>query len=338
MRLLRPKHENYLDKTECPACGSTRIVHWYSAPDRFLIQENPYKLYYCTCCSLVWVGNPPSKEEILEHYGPQYHSIVSEGKEGGKEDYSSKWQPAIRAIHEFKSGGAILDMGCSSGNFLRSLPKDRWKRYGIEINSATAERAEKNAGAEVFVGDILDASFPPESFDVVSGFDVFEHVYEPVEVLKKVKSWLKPDGIVFLQVPNILSWEAAFFGSFWFGLDVPRHLFHFSPQSLQQIGKVVGFGQPLIRTRPVSFVEHSANYVIDGMLRTMGIGKGSMRRKSKPNICWRTLRKIYRVLLLSPLTAAAAQSGKSAIVEAVYLNKVRKQTPAAPLASAANKV
>jgi 2-polyprenyl-3-methyl-5-hydroxy-6-metoxy-1,4-benzoquinol methylase len=324
MGILKSNNRNFLDNETCPACGSTRIILWYSAPDRFLLQEKHYHLHYCTVCSLVWLGNPPPPEEILEHYGDQYHSIVSEGKEGGKEDVSSKWRPAIREIEKYKSGGAILDMGCSSGNFLRSLSKDRWKPHGIEINPATAERARKDAGAEVFTGDVLDAAFPHESFDAITAFDVLEHMYQPVEVLKKVKTWLKPDGIIFLQVPNILSWEARWFGSYWFGLDVPRHLFHFSPRSLVTIGRTLGFEDLSVTTVPISYLEHSFNYVIDGMLRKIGLRRGSMRRKNKPNLCWRSVRKIYRMLALQPFTRAAAHAGRSALVEAVFLNKVRK--------------
>jgi 2-polyprenyl-3-methyl-5-hydroxy-6-metoxy-1,4-benzoquinol methylase len=326
MGIPKPKDRDFLDHETCPACGSTRIIDWYSAPDRFLLKDKAYHLYCCTICTLAWVGNPPPPEEIMEHYGDQYHSIVSEGKEGGKEDVSSKWRPAIRAIEKHRSGGAILDMGCSSGNFLRSLSRDRWKPYGIEINTATAERAGNEAGAEVFNGDVLDAEYPPDTFDVVTAFDVLEHMYQPVEVLKKVKTWLKPDGIVFLQVPNILSWEARFFGSYWFGLDVPRHLFHFSPKSLKTIGRTLGFGDLSVTTVPVSYLEHSFNYVLDGWLRKLGLRRGSMRRKDKPNLCWRSIRKIYRILALRPFTQATARAGKSALAEAVFHNKVRKPT------------
>ncbi|MBU0754696.1 MAG: class I SAM-dependent methyltransferase [Planctomycetes bacterium] len=324
MRFEKPKHRSYLVDINCPACGSTRVFHWFSAPDRFLIKDHLYQLNVCTCCTLAWVGNPPPKDRIFEHYGDHYHSIVSGGKEGGKEKFSSKWQPAIRDIHKIKSKGTILDLGCSSGNFLKSLPPDQWKRYGIEINAATAERAVVNADAEVFNGDILDAPFEPGSFDVVTAFDVLEHVYEPVEVLKKVKTWLKPDGIVFPQVPNIRSWEVSLFGSFWFGLDVPRHLFQFSPESLRYIGRTLGYEEVSIKAKPVSYFEHSTNYLIDGLIRKLGGHRGSMRKKTKPGICFRSVRKLYRTLFIKPITHLAACSGKSALSEVVFRNTVQK--------------
>src|ERR1017187_3489649 len=131
-------------------------------------------------------------------------------------------------------------MGCSSGAFLESLHGDGWKLHGIEMSTEPAKNAEARSGAQVFVGHILEAPFRPESFDVITCFDVLEHLYEPRQVLTKVMEWLKPGGIFYVLVPNIDSAEARVFGSYWGGLELPRHLFHYSPASLSFLAKSVG--------------------------------------------------------------------------------------------------
>ena len=102
----------------------------------------------------------------------------------------------------------------------------------LPMSEDCAKTAEARSGARVFVGNILDAPFPPESFDVITWFDVLEYLYEPRRVMARVSEWLKPGGIFYVLVPNVDSAEARVFRSYWHGLELPRHLFHYSPASL----------------------------------------------------------------------------------------------------------
>ena len=79
-----------------------------------------------------------------------------------------------------------------------------------------------------------------ESFDVITCFDVLEHLYEPRRVMAKVGEWLKPGGIFYVLVPNVDAAEARVFGSYWHGLELPRHLFHYSPASLKFLAELGG--------------------------------------------------------------------------------------------------
>ena len=82
--------------------------------------------------------------------------------------------------------------------------------------------------------------FRRESFDVITCFDVLEHLYEPRQVMARVGEWLKPGGIFYVLVPNVDSAEARVFGSYWHGLELPRHLFHYSPASLKFLAESAG--------------------------------------------------------------------------------------------------
>ena len=108
------------------------------------------------------------------------------------------------------------------------------------MSAESAKQAQAKSGANVFIGNILDAQFPPETFDVITCFDVFEHLYEPRRVMAKVAEWLKLGGIFYILVPNVDSAEGRVFGTYWHGLELPRHLFHYSPSSLKFLAESAG--------------------------------------------------------------------------------------------------
>ena len=139
------------------------------------------------------------------HYTDAYHKLIS----AAGENSPHRWRDRKATLTQYKQSGALLDLGCSSGAFLEFLKGDSWKLYGIEMSADCARRAEARTGAHVFVGDIPDAPFPPESFDVITCFDVLEHLYEPRRVMARVGEWLKPGGIFYVQVPNVDSAEAT---------------------------------------------------------------------------------------------------------------------------------
>ena len=214
----------------CPACGHTGAQEWLRASDRLHGRQEQYTLVRCPGCSLVWLSHPPKPEDMHLHYTDAYHKLISEGGQNSPQ----RWGFRKTALTQHKQSGALLDLGCSSGSFLEFMRSEPWDLYGIEMSAEGARTAELSSGAQVFVGNILDAAFARETFDVITCFDVLEHLYEPWRVMAKVGEWLKPGGIFYVLVPNIDSAEARVFGTYWHGLELPRHLFHYSPASLQK--------------------------------------------------------------------------------------------------------
>jgi 2-polyprenyl-3-methyl-5-hydroxy-6-metoxy-1,4-benzoquinol methylase len=218
----------------------------------------------------------------------------------------------------YKSGGSILDLGCSSGGFLRSLDPDSWIPYGIEMSAEVARHAEVNAGAQVFVGDILDAPFTPNSFDAITCFHVFEHLYQPREVLKKVSTWLKPGGIFFTMMPNIDSAGARIFKSYWYALELPRHLYHFSPASLRHLAQSVGLREVSLTTNREVFIEESARYMVDDLRCKMGSPRAPMAKRHPRSLARRAVRKGFRITILPVLNALASLAGNGESIHAVF--------------------
>jgi SAM-dependent methyltransferase len=109
-----------------------------------------------------------------------------------------------------------------------------WRVSGIEPDEAAATLARRYTD-ELHVGDVLTAPFGPGRFDVVTAFHVLEHVPDPVAVARRMLEWLAPGGLLIVEVPNAEGLGAAIFGRAWSGLELPRHLSHFSSATLERV-------------------------------------------------------------------------------------------------------
>jgi 2-polyprenyl-3-methyl-5-hydroxy-6-metoxy-1,4-benzoquinol methylase len=300
----------------CPVCGQNGAREWLRAPDRMHGRQQIYTLARCPSCTLVWLSHPPTPQEMSEHYTPEYHRLIS----GAGETSPLRWSKHKEELRPYKQAGALLDLGCSSGAFLQSLREEPWELFGIEMSSECAQRAEARSGAKVYVGDILEAPFAPGSFDVITCFDVLEHLYEPRKVMSKVKTWLKPNGIFYVFVPNVDSAEARVFGRYWCGLELPRHLFHYSPTSLRYLAKSVGLHEVALVTTRNPSVGNGIRYFFDDVFRTFGISRTPLAYRGDASLPWKIVRKIVRLSVLRVLLTMAPLAGEGEAIHAVFQN------------------
>src|SRR5947207_4514048 len=135
--------------------------------------------------------------------------------------------------------GRYLDVGCGSGAWLGLARALGWRVAGIEANEAAARKARQFTD-EIHVGDVLEAPFAAARFDVVTAFHVLEHVVDPVAVVRRMLDWLAPGGLLIVKVPNAGGLGAALFGRAWSGLELPRHLSHFTPETLERTVRKAG--------------------------------------------------------------------------------------------------
>ncbi len=300
----------------CPICGSGGSEKWLRAPDRFHGQPELYQLMRCASCSMVWLKNPPMPHEMGRHYGSDYDRLIASAGESSP----GRWRGRQETLLRYKTGGALLDLGCSSGSFLETLMGSSWKLHGIEMSEATARKAQVKAGAQIFVGDILEAPYPAASFDAITCFDVLEHVYEPQKVMAKVQEWLKPGGIFYVLVPNIDSAEARLFGTYWYGLELPRHISHFSPPSLRRVAMSVGLEEVDLQTHRNSALGYSVRYIDDEVLHRLGISRKPLAMAKSPSIPWRAFRKLFRVSIEPVLLKLSSLLGSGESIHAVFRN------------------
>ncbi len=307
------------ESAPCPICGKTEGKEWLRGSDRLHGRREQYLLTRCRACSLVWLSNPPCPSEMHLHYTPAYHSLIS----AAGQNSPNRWRDRKEAIAPYKQSGALLDLGCSSGAFLESLKNEPWQLYGIEMSADEAKMAEAKSGAHVFVGNVPDAPFCSATFDVITCFDVLEHVYDPRQVMTKVAEWLKPGGIFYVLVPNIDSAEARVFGSYWHGLELPRHLFHYSPASLRFLAEIAGLQEVAIETCRNPAVGTSLRYIWDDVFGAVGIRPTPVAYRREARLPWRAARKLVRMTVLRALLAMAPMVGGGESIHAIFRKEFR---------------
>jgi 2-polyprenyl-3-methyl-5-hydroxy-6-metoxy-1,4-benzoquinol methylase len=127
--------------------------------------------------------------------------------------------------------GTLLDIGAGTGGFLRAAKKRGWSVTGIEPNTSARNLANSKAPNTVFDSDALQ-TFQNQSFDIITFWHVLEHLSDLEDDIKTVQNLLKPNGRIVVAVPNFKSYDANYYKGFWAAYDVPRHLWHFSQQSI----------------------------------------------------------------------------------------------------------
>ena len=125
----------------------------------------------------------------------------------------------------------LLDYGTATGDFLVYMQKETFSVSGVEPNKKARTIANKQLENKVLVS--IDEI--KEKFDVITLWHVLEHVPEPEKLIENLKERLLPDGIILIAVPNYKSYDARKYGKYWAAYDVPRHLWHFSPQSVNKL-------------------------------------------------------------------------------------------------------
>ncbi|MDZ7633755.1 MAG: class I SAM-dependent methyltransferase [Bacteroidales bacterium] len=149
-----------------------------------------------------------------------------------------------------KVSGTLLDIGSGTGYFASFMQLQGWKVTGIELNEQARNYSVTGLGITAIPP--ADAwNIPDKSIDCITFWHVIEHLYDPGRWMSEVKRILKDDGSCIIALPNLNSADAEWFGGQWAALDVPRHLWHFSPHSLIRFIGKYGFNCEKTRSLPL---------------------------------------------------------------------------------------
>lgn len=143
----------------------------------------------------------------------------------------------------------ILDYGCGAGDFLLYAKNNKMNVFGIEPNESALKITQNKIGKENASNESIQNL--NGQFDIITLWHVLEHVPELLEFIEQLKSRLNPEGKIYIAVPNYKSYDARFYKNFWAGYDVPRHLWHFSPDNLEKLFN--SFGMKIEKTYPLWF-------------------------------------------------------------------------------------
>ncbi len=225
-------------KPECIICN---------IKSEFLMKKDGFDLYKCNSCSLVFVY-PQPKPEFLKDEVYSYESGYQSNKKGNYGEYPDiKTERIIEIIKNKFDSGKLLDVGCSSGEFMYFARKRGFDTYGIELNRRTAEIAKAN-NPNVYNGFLHDIKFDNEFFDIIFLGDIIEHVNSPHDFINECKRILKKNGLIVISTPNLdCIWSKSTFILYrlfnipWSSVTPPYHLFQFSIANLDLFMEHKGF-------------------------------------------------------------------------------------------------
>ena len=217
----------------CIVCNSKNKRLLLLSSDSDGLYNNNFEIRKCNECGFVWTSPQPDEKEMQKSYFSRYYvenipyitSFFSKVFINGR----------IKKIETFKSSGRILDFGCGDGEFLQRLDKRKWEAIGTDFSESALKRIKSKKINFRFIKCEVNKLNLGDNFDVISLWGVFEHISSPHKVLKSFRKMLKKDGLLFLCIPNIESYEAKLSGRKWFHLDPPRHLFHYSPNTIKKL-------------------------------------------------------------------------------------------------------
>jgi len=238
---------------ECPSCNKSDFTKHLSCTD-FTYSKQPFDIVSCASCGLLFTNPRPDENGIGVFYdNPEYVSHTDTNKGllfrlfGIVKSYTLGQKRKL--LERLSTDKTVLDYGAGSGDFSNELASNGWKVSSFEPDSNARQLIQKkNTSIELI--DSLD-SLNDKSKSVIALWHVLEHVHRLQETTQHFNRILTDDGKLIIAVPNHTSYDAKFYQENWAAYDVPRHLYHFNPDTIQTLMNSQGF--KLVDTKPMWF-------------------------------------------------------------------------------------
>ncbi len=260
------------EKVPCPLGCQENDQTVVTGRDLLHDVEGEFTVVRCGSCGLMRTNPRPTLETIYryypDNYGPylrsqvrQTDSVTSGGKKLLRSIVSKAFNSNANRLPQMNPG-RMLEVGCASGAYLHKMKEDGWEVEGIEFSSKAAAAASA-LGYRVHAGPLETAPAPTEQYDLIVGWMVLEHLHDPISSLETLREWSKPGAWLVLSVPNAASLEFKLFKDKWYALQVPTHLHHFTPKTIEKILKATGWRmEKVYQQRVMSNLIVSMGYVL----------------------------------------------------------------------------
>lgn len=222
--------------SDCPVCGVEE--------HRLRFRSDAHQVRDCSSCGVTYVSPRRGAQALIEEvYNGSYWRSPAP-KERGYADYAGDdalhrrtFERRLNSLaRHLPPTGHVLDVGCAQGSFLALMAERGWQVQGLEPSASMAPLAGAQLGADkVALGTIGGAQYEPESFDLITLWDVLEHLPDPLVGLQRVHDWLRPGGRAVIETQDISSPMARACGARWQHFKHDEHLVHFTPQTLEAI-------------------------------------------------------------------------------------------------------
>ncbi len=247
---------NQIIYTLCPVCGSAGISKVFKVKDNTVSQEY-FDIYHCSNCQVRFTQNPPSQSYIGEYYKSEdyiSHTDTSKGLINRMYRFVRNFSlnQKKKLIEKFTGlkNGSLLDVGSGTGYFAAAMNNAGWKVTGLEPDEGARNLAFEQHSLKLLASEDL-FKLPAHNFDAITLWHVLEHVHDVKNYITTFKELLTDSGKLFIAVPNYRSYDAEAYREFWAAYDVPRHLYHFTPYTMQWLMKEAGL--KIIAVKPMWF-------------------------------------------------------------------------------------
>ena len=182
-----------LEQVKCSLCGLDNT--------KLLFPLNSTRLVRCRECGLVYINPRHIKEEEKKFY--TFRCYESENIRIWRDAKIKLFEKALEKIKVYKDRGKLLDIGCGMGYFLKIAQQKGWQTFGVELSKKAGSFAKEKLGLNIFQGEVIEAGFESGSFDVITLWNVLDHLHDPVRELIEIGRILKRGGLIYLRLPNI---------------------------------------------------------------------------------------------------------------------------------------
>ena len=224
----------------CPVCAAANLQPVLEVKD-FSVSGELFGVVECPSCKVRLTQNIPCETAIQRYYQSADYISHTNTRKGmvnflyhlvRRYTLYSKVQ-LIKSLTN-KEIGMHLDLGAGTGSFVHAMEKAGWNTIGLEPDSGARETAVSTYNVAVYPsGDLFQ--LPDNSYDAITLWHVLEHIHQLNETVAKLSSLLGSKGKLVIAVPNYTSADATHYNSNWAAYDVPRHLYHFAPQSVKTL-------------------------------------------------------------------------------------------------------
>ena len=232
--------------SECPFCKSIEIEEVFKVKD-YTVSQETYAVFYCKSCGFRFTQNIPDRENIGKYYKAESYISHTDSHKGiinklyhfARKIMLNKKYRAIKNVTG-KTSGELLDIGAGTGYFDNHMQQKGCTVTGIEVDEDARKVAKNNFGLEFKTMDFV-YQLPEKQFDIVTMWHVLEHVHDLDGYLKQIAKTLKDNGTAVFALPNYTSFDGSHYKNIWAGYDVPRHLWHFSPDFFEKFAAYYDF-------------------------------------------------------------------------------------------------
>jgi len=251
----------------CPVCGESNFSEVLNVADSLYF---PRRIVSCANCGMLFVNPVPSREDLEKLYNQELGILGRTTWDRKKKEYvrvtaldaapaapgktPQESRASYRASYLAKllpPPASLLDAGCKAGDFLLAADRLGYSCRGLEISKQYASHASRKTGCDVFSGTLeeLAAEDPGARFDIITLWDVIEHLPDPAATLNSMNSLQETGGLVSVSTPNLRNYRYLAYREKWTGFrEGPEHLLFFSPRTLSLLLRKCGYSPVKVST------------------------------------------------------------------------------------------